>query len=123
MDRVGAGGVLGTFALQYGKAMGINCIAIDAGEDKAKLCKELGAVAFIDYKTSPNIAADLRATIPDGLEAHAALLLATHEEPFQQAYKYVRPYGTVVCVGMPGQALLEAPVFDTVYQPSTIMLQ
>lgn len=58
---VGAGGGLGTFALQYGKAIRIICIAVDAGEDKAQLCKELGAVAFIDYKKSPDIAADLRA--------------------------------------------------------------
>ncbi|KAK7209407.1 hypothetical protein V2G26_016585 [Clonostachys chloroleuca] len=117
---VGAGGGLGSYALQYGTAMGINCIGVDTGEDKAQLCKELGAVAFIDYKKSSDIAADLRATIPDGLEAHAVLLLATHEEPFRQAYKYVRPYGIVVCVGMPGQALLQAPVFDTVVRMISI---
>uniref|UniRef100_A0A8H7K512 alcohol dehydrogenase n=1 Tax=Bionectria ochroleuca TaxID=29856 RepID=A0A8H7K512_BIOOC len=111
---VGAGGGLGCYALQYAKAMGINCIAVDIGPEKAKICKELGAVAFVDYKESSHIMTDLQAAIPDGLGPHAVILLATHEEPFHHASRFVRSHGTVVCIGMPGHATIVAPVFDTV---------
>lgn len=111
---VGAGGGLGCFALQYAKAMGLHTIAIDSGSEKSQACKDLGAGAFIDYAESKDLAADVRAATPDGFGPHAVLLLATHEEPFQQAYKYVRSHGSVVCIGMPGHGKLEAPIFDTV---------
>lgn len=42
---VGAGGGLGSIAQQYAKAMGLNVIAIDSGEDKRKLCEDMGATA------------------------------------------------------------------------------
>jgi len=45
----GAGGGLGHFAVQYAKAMGMRVIAIDGGEEKRKLCKDLGAEEFIDF--------------------------------------------------------------------------
>ncbi|EWZ34042.1 chaperonin 10-like protein [Fusarium oxysporum Fo47] len=111
---VGAGGGLGCVALQYAKAMGVHSIAIDAGNDKSKVCKDLGAAAFIDFQESSDIAADVRAAVPDGFGPHAVLVLATHEVPFQQAYKYVRSHGSVVCIGMPGYAYLKAPIFATV---------
>ncbi|KAK7211987.1 hypothetical protein V2G26_019165 [Clonostachys chloroleuca] len=57
---------------------------------------------------------DLQAAIPDGLGPHAVILLATHEEPFHHASRFVRSHGTVVCIGMPGHATIVAPVFDTV---------
>ncbi|CRK13955.1 hypothetical protein BN1708_017207, partial [Verticillium longisporum] len=40
---VGAGGGLGSLALQYAKAMGLKSIAIDGGAEKGKMCAELGA--------------------------------------------------------------------------------
>jgi propanol-preferring alcohol dehydrogenase len=45
----GAGGGLGHFAVQYAKAMGMRVIAIDGGEEKRKLCKDLGAEEYIDF--------------------------------------------------------------------------
>lgn len=42
---VGAGGGLGSLALQYAKAMGIRVIAIDGGDEKKALCQDLGAEA------------------------------------------------------------------------------
>lgn len=37
-------------AVQYARAMGIRVLAIDGGEKEA-MCHELGAEAFIDFKT------------------------------------------------------------------------
>ncbi|KAL8296613.1 hypothetical protein RB600_001882 [Gaeumannomyces tritici] len=118
---VGAGGGLGAMALQYARAMGMHAIAIDGGEDKRKACLgELGATAFVDFSTSKDLVADVRAATPDGMGPQAVILLAVSERPFQQASEYVRPHGTVVCIGLPAGAHLKAPVFDTVIRMITI---
>ena len=83
---VGAGGGLGSLAQQYAKAMGLKTIAIDAGDDKKKMClEELGSYAFIDYSKTQNLIKDVQAATEDGLGPHAVLLVATSEKPFQQA--------------------------------------
>merc|ERR1712183_1096495 len=56
---VGAGGGLGSLAQQYAKAMGLQVIAIDTGDEKKKMCMEqLGASAFVDFGTSKNVIKD-----------------------------------------------------------------
>ncbi|OJJ96770.1 zinc-dependent alcohol dehydrogenase [Aspergillus brunneoviolaceus CBS 621.78] len=111
---VGAGGGLGSLALQYAKAMGLRTIAIDGGEEKKEMCQKLGSEAYIDFTTSSDIVADVKAATPEGLGAHAVILLAVAEKPFQQATEYVRSRGSVVAIGLPGNAFLRAPVFNTV---------
>ncbi len=111
---VGAGGGLGSFAVQYARAMGLHPIAIDGGEEKGKMCKELGAAAYVDFLTSKNIVEDVKKATPEGYGPHAVLLLAVTERPFQQAAEYVRPHGTIVCIGLPANAYFKASVFDTV---------
>ncbi|KAM4067562.1 alcohol dehydrogenase groES-like domain-containing protein [Hirsutella rhossiliensis] len=111
---IGAGGGLGTLAIQYARALGLDVIAIDGGDEKRKLCLELGAAVFIDFLTSNDIVADVKAASLDGLGPHAILLIAAEEKPFQQAAKYIRPRGTIVCIGLPHDAMFSAPVFDTV---------
>lgn len=116
----GAGGGLGNMALQYCKAMGIHTVAIDGGEEKNQATKALGASAYVDFFTSKDLVADVKAATPDGLGPHAAILLAVSEKPFQQASEYVRPRGTVVCIGLPANARISAPVFETVVRMITI---
>ena len=112
---VGAGGGLGSLACQYAKAMGVRTIAIDTGDEKKKMCTgELGAEAFVDFSTSKNLVADVQKATPDGLGPHVVILVAVNEKPFQQAAEYVRPRGTVICIGLPAGAYLKAPVFETV---------
>ncbi|MCJ1419136.1 alcohol dehydrogenase [Xylographa parallela] len=117
---VGAGGGLGSLACQYAKAMGLNIIAIDAGEDKKKMCEELGATSFVDFATSSNVVKDVQSKTEDGFGPHAVILVAVSEKPFQQASEYVRPRGTVVAIGLPAGAFLKAPVFETVIRCVTI---
>ena len=111
---VGAGGGLGSMAVQYAKAMGLHSIAIDGGAEKGEMTKRLGATAYVDFMSSKDIVADVKAATPDGLGPTAALLVAVQEKPFQQATQYVRSRGVVVCIGLPAQAKISAPVFDTV---------
>ncbi|KAG7285145.1 alcohol dehydrogenase [Staphylotrichum longicolle] len=117
---VGAGGGLGSMAVQYAKAMGLHAIGIDGGEEKGKSVKELGATAYVDFMSSKDLVQDVKNATPDGLGPHAVLLLAVSEKPFQQATEYVRSRGSVVCIGLPAGAYLKAPVFDTVIRMISI---
>ena len=40
--------------------------------------------------------------------------MAVSEKPFHQAAEYVRKRGTVVAIGLPADAYLKAPVFESV---------
>ena len=82
---VGAGGGLGSLACQYAKAMGLQIITIDGGEEKRALTVELGAETYVDFKRSKDLIHDIKAATEDGLGPHAVLLVAASEEPFQQA--------------------------------------
>jgi propanol-preferring alcohol dehydrogenase len=82
---VGAGGGLGSLACQYAKAMGLEIIAIDSGDDKEAMTGHLGAKSFIDFATSRNLVADVKSATEDGLGPHAVILVAASDVPFQQA--------------------------------------
>ncbi|KAJ4306991.1 alcohol dehydrogenase [Collariella sp. IMI 366227] len=117
---VGAGGGLGSMAVQYAKAMGLHVIGIDGGEEKGAHVKKLGGEAYVDFMSSKDLVAEVKAATPDNLGPHAVLLLAVSEKPFQQATEYVRSRGTVICIGLPANAYLRAPVFDTVIRMISI---
>jgi propanol-preferring alcohol dehydrogenase len=111
---VGAGGGLGVMAQQYAKAMGLRVISIDGGDEKRQVCEKLDSEAYIDFTKSKDLVSDVKAATPEGLGAHAVILLAVSEKPFQQAVEYARPRGTIVAIGMPANAFLKASVFETV---------
>lgn len=46
----------------------------------------------------------------DGQGAHGALVVAASEGPYKQAVSYLRKFGTLVCVGLPKDAQLVAPI-------------
>jgi len=117
---VGAGGGLGSMAVQYARAMGLRVVAIDGGEEKGVSSRALGAEGYVDFRMSEDLVGDVKRATPDGLGPHAVLLLAVQEKPFQQATEYVRSRGTVVCIGLPANAYLRAPVFDTVVRMISI---
>lgn len=119
MAIVGAGGGLGSLAIQYAKAMGLHVIAIDGGAEKGESCKKLGAESYVDFMSSKDVISDVK-SVTSGEGPHGVLLLAPHEKPFQQATSYVRSKGTVVCIGMPAGARVSMPVFDTVTRMITI---
>lgn len=54
----GAGGGLGSLAVQYAKYLGLHVVAIDSGEEKRALCAKLGADKFVDFKASKDLVAE-----------------------------------------------------------------
>lgn len=79
--------------------MGMRVIAVDGGEDKRKLCKDLGAEEFIDFGETKDLAAEVTRITTYG--AHAVIVFAASKEGYAVAPAMVRPGGTVVAVGLP----------------------
>ncbi|KAL0960030.1 hypothetical protein HGRIS_011678 [Hohenbuehelia grisea] len=109
----GAGGGLGHLAVQYAKVRGLRVVAIDSGEDKRKLCLKLGADKWIDFKQSKDIVADVIAAT-DGQGPHSTVVTTASSSGYSQAIDYLRPGGTLMAVGLPGKATLDASIFFTV---------
>lgn len=117
----GAGGGLGSLALQYAKYMGLSTIAIDTGAEKKALCEKLGASAWVDFKETKDIVSAVKAATPDGLGPQAAIIASPMPEAYLIAMEYIRPSGTVVAVGLPKEgAYVKADVFWTVATNKTL---
>jgi NADPH-dependent curcumin reductase CurA len=65
-----ASGAVGSVVGQIGKIKGLRVVGIAGGEKKCRyLTEDLGFDAAIDYKAD-NLAADLKAACPDGIDVH-----------------------------------------------------
>lgn len=114
----GAGGGLGSLAIQYAKAMGYRVVAIDGGDEKGDFCKSLGAETFIDFFKSKDLVKDVVAATNGG--PHGAINVSVSEKAIAQSVEYIRPTGTVVLVGLPAGAKVVAPVFESVVKSVSI---
>jgi len=114
----GAGGGLGTLAVQYAKAMGYLVVGIDGGADKAKSAKSLGADAFVDFTKDKDVVAKIQEITNGG--PHGVINVSVSPQAMQQSVDYVRPTGTVVLVGLPADAAVNASVFDSVVKTISI---
>ena len=107
----GAAGGLGSFALQFAKAMGMRVIALDLGAEKKQHCLDLGAEYYVDA-TQPNIIDQIVALTnggPDGV-----VNIAPHPKPIEDAILYVKKTGTIVLVGLPDKGKFTADIFTVV---------
>jgi len=94
----GAGGGLGHLGVQIAHRKGLNVIAIDTGEEKRKLCMDLGAACFLDFKTD-----DVSTTVKSltgGYGAHGAICLSNSRFGYEQSLSVLRNLGTLVCIGL-----------------------
>lgn len=109
---VGAGGGLGSLAVQYAKAMGFMVLGIDGGKDKTQWAKSLGAHEVVDFTMVPDLPKTVVGITGGG--AHGVVNVSASLAALQQSFFYVRPTGTVVLVGIPGKSTVELPVLPTV---------
>ncbi|TPX36735.1 hypothetical protein SmJEL517_g01161 [Synchytrium microbalum] len=114
----GAGGGLGHLAVQYAKAMGFRCLAIDGGESKRELCLQLGADSYLDFLSTKDVISEVIKITKGG--AHGALIVATSQVAYSQAPLYMRPWGTIVCISLPANAKLDSVIADVVMRRLTI---
>ncbi len=114
----GAGGGLGTLAIQYAKALGLRVLAIDSGDEKGELVKSLGAEVYIDFTKTKDIVKDIIEATNGG--PHGVINVSVSEKAIEQSTEYVRPCGTVVLVGLPAGAVARAQVFGAVVKSVSI---
>jgi NADPH2:quinone reductase len=69
---LGAGGGIGSAAVQLGRALGARVIAIASGEDKGATCRRLGADEFVDDKKGDFVAEVSRLTDGRGADVFFA---------------------------------------------------
>ena len=92
----------------------------DSGEDKKHLVLGLGAEAWIDFKETQDLVGDIK-RITGGFGAHSAVVTTASSSGYAQAVDYLRAGGTLMAVGLPGTANLEASIFFTVLKSISII--
>ncbi|GME81952.1 unnamed protein product [Ambrosiozyma monospora] len=108
----GAGGGLGSLAVQYAVAMGLRVLGIDGGDEKAALVKSLGGEAFVDFTKTKDVVAEIQKITNGG--PHGVINVSVSPAAISQSCQYVRTLGKVVLVGLPANAVCESPVFEHV---------
>ncbi|KAH6677265.1 chaperonin 10-like protein [Halenospora varia] len=99
----GAGGGLGHLAVQYAsRVMGLRVISIDHGS-KEELCKDCGAEEFLDFTkfNDDELQAKVKQIANKGRGANVVLVVSAANKSYEQALGFLKPQGTLVCIGMP----------------------
>lgn len=104
----GAGGGLGSLAVQYAKAMGMRVLGLDAPE-KEQYVRSLGAEFFLTPFGQKDLTAEVQRLTDGG--PHGVVNVATQAIAMEQSIRYVRPRGTVVLVALPRDAKVTLEVF------------
>ncbi len=108
-------GGLGHVAIQYATAMGFHVAAVDVGEEKLDLARELGAQIAVDAR-----AEDPARKIQDEIGgAHGILVTAVSPIAFKQAMGMLRRRGTCVLIGLP-PGEFPVSIFDVVLSRYTL---
>ena len=110
----GVGG-LGHVAVQYAKAMGLHVAAVDVGDDKLQLARQLGADVTVNAKVEDPVAR-IQKEIGG---AHAVLITAVSPAAFRQGVGMLRRGGTCVLNGLP-PGDFPLPIFDVVLNRYTV---
>jgi propanol-preferring alcohol dehydrogenase len=100
----GIGG-LGHLAVQFGKALGAEVIAIDISEEKLALARTLGALVTINAATN-NVVKELR----NQGGVHVSLVTSAARASYDMAFYCVRPTGTLLVVGLPADPICFPPI-------------
>lgn len=107
----GGGGGVGIQGVQLAKAMGLRPVVIDTGAAKKDLCMKVGAEAFVDFKESKDVTAEV-IKIADGVGAHGVIVTAP--SAYNSAISLVgdRIGAKVMCIGLRMSSLIHLPSFQ-----------
>jgi NADPH2:quinone reductase len=92
----GAGGGIGTFAIQWASAIGADVITTAGSDDKARAGSDLGARIAINYRTADFVAATLSATDGRGVDA---ILDVVGSDYLARNLECLAPDGHLVVIG------------------------
>jgi len=100
----GVGG-LGHLAVQIGCDMGAEVIAVDIAEEKLALATSLGAVETLNA-AARDVVRELRKK--GGV--HVALVTSAAKAAYDNAFRCLRPTGTLLVVGLPAENICFPPI-------------
>ena len=101
-------------------AMGFRPIVVDTGDERKKLCTELGAEHFVDFKQVEDPIKEV-VKLADGIGAHAVIVTAPQTYPTALGYLGSRVGGTLMCIGLPPAGTNNVSRIDlTLLTPLTI---
>jgi propanol-preferring alcohol dehydrogenase len=100
----GIGG-LGHVAVQIGRELGAEVIAVDVADEKLQLAESLGAANGFNA-ASTNAVKELRAR--GGV--HVALVTSAAKAAYDTAFACVRPTGKLLAVGLPSENICFPPI-------------
>ena len=100
----GIGG-LGHLAVQIGRSMGAEVIAVDIAEEKLALATFLGAASALHAGAS-DVVRELR---KKG-SVHVALVTSAAKAAYDTAFRCLRPAGTLLVVGLPAENICFPPI-------------
>jgi alcohol dehydrogenase, propanol-preferring len=104
----GIGG-LGHLALQYARIAGASVAAVDLIDSKLEMARQLGAEYTFNSRTEAPV---------EGIQAlggaDVAIAVAVAPAAFEQAYRSLKPGGTLVFVALPADNFMQLPIFETV---------
>ena len=103
-----ASGAVGSIVCQIAKLKGCFVVGSVGSDVKAEyLTSELGVDAVINYKTSKDLSADLKAACPNGIDVYFENVGGAHLEA---ALNVMNDHGRIAVCGMIDQYNAEAPV-------------
>ncbi|ANZ75422.1 BA75_02702T0 [Komagataella pastoris] len=105
----GAGGGLGSLAVQYAKALGLRVLGIDGGADKGEFVKSLGAEVYVDFTKTKDVVAEVQKATNGG--PHGVINVSVSPHAINQSVQYARTLGKIVLVGLPSGAVVNSDVF------------
>lgn len=114
----GGGGGVGIQGVQLAAAMGLRPIVVDTGDERKALCTELGAEAFVDFKTSEDTVAEV-IKITDGIGAHGVFVTAPQTYPTALNYLGSRVNGTLMCIGLPPAGQYTVNISPKIYSKAS----
>jgi propanol-preferring alcohol dehydrogenase len=100
----GVGG-LGHLAVQMARAAGAEVTAIDVSDEKLALASKLGAVRALNA-TKTDVVKEVRRI--GGV--HVGLVTSASRSAYDLAFSCVRPTGTLLAVGLPGENICFPPI-------------
>lgn len=90
-------GAVGSAGIQFAKAMGAKVVATAGGAEKTTFCREIGADAVVDYKTTDNLAKAIREAAGGGVDAYFENVGGAH---WTAALEVLKPKGRIAACGM-----------------------
>ncbi|MDE2404883.1 MAG: NADP-dependent oxidoreductase [Sphingomonadales bacterium] len=90
-------GAVGHVAVQYARHIGCRVVGVVGGPEKARVARELGCDAVVDYKSAASMEAAIREAAPEGIDVYFD---GVGGEMLDAMLNNMKTFGRVICCGM-----------------------